>query len=144
VRKTVISDQLTERVEIWPSATPTTSRSAQETLKLIDRFNGIDMSLWNEMGSHYAQELTRVDDLGLLPILREMPLIAGNEVVGAGGVGTFDKHVVVRVAGHFKAARLGDNMAVVLDKLQQLLPDAPANMKVRTWEHARILLQDLF
>jgi hypothetical protein len=87
----------------------------REILKLINRFNGSDISLRNEMGSHQAHELTRVDDLGLLPELWEMPLIAGNEVVRARNVGAFDEHIVVRVAGHFKAARWGNDMAVILD-----------------------------
>jgi hypothetical protein len=50
-----------------------------------------------------ADELPRGDDFGLLPELRKMLLIAGNEVVSTGFVSAFQKYVVVRVARHFQA-----------------------------------------
>jgi hypothetical protein len=41
--------------------------------------------------------------LCLLPELRKIPLIAGDEVVGTGFVGATQTYVVVRVARHFQA-----------------------------------------
>jgi hypothetical protein len=34
----------------------------------------------------------------LFPKLRKMPLVASDEIVGAGSIGAFEKHVVIRVA----------------------------------------------
>jgi len=48
-----------------------------------------------------------------------MPLIACNEVVGTGFVGTFQKSVVIRITAHIQAVRRGDDMAMVLDELEQ-------------------------
>jgi hypothetical protein len=131
-------------VSVWPAHAIDSIATTREILKLIKRFNGSDISLRKQMGSQYAHELPRVDDLGFLPELWEMLLIAGNEVVRACSVGTFDEHIVVRVAGHFKAPRWGNDMAVTLDQLDQLLPEAPANIKVRARKHACIFLQDRF
>jgi hypothetical protein len=49
-----------------------------------------------------ADELPGGDDFGLLPELRKMLLIAGNEVVSTGFVSAFQKYIVVRVARHFQ------------------------------------------
>ena len=64
-----------------------------------------------------ADELPRCDDFGLLPELRKMLLIAGNEVVSTGFVSAFQEYVVVRVARHFQAVGRHDDMAAVLDEL---------------------------
>ena len=50
-----------------------------------------------------------------------MPLIAGNQVVCTRRIGAFEKHIVIRVTGDLKGARRSDNMAVVLDELQEVL-----------------------
>jgi hypothetical protein len=84
------------------------------------------------MRGSQTDELARSDDLGLFPELREMPLIASDEVIRVGGVGAFEKHIVVRVAADLKAARRGDDMAVVLDELQQPQSISAAYMEVRT------------
>jgi hypothetical protein len=44
-----------------------------------------------EMRGSQTDELARSDDLGLFPELREMPLIASDEVIRVGGVGAFEK-----------------------------------------------------
>jgi hypothetical protein len=44
-----------------------------------------------------TDELAGCDDLGLLPELWEVPLISGDEVVGACGVGAFKEYIVVRI-----------------------------------------------
>jgi hypothetical protein len=89
-----------------------------------------------------ADKLPRRYDLGFLPESREMPLIAGNQVVRARRIGAFDKHIVVRVAGDFKAARRTDNITVVLDELQQLLANPFADIQLWTRQHSRVFLQE--
>ena len=61
-------------------------------------------SLRDQVWSHDADELAGGDHLGFLPEPREMPLVAGHQVVGAGGIGAFQKLVVVRVLGHLECA----------------------------------------
>jgi len=46
-----------------------------------------------------------------------MPLIASNQVVGTRRIGTFEKHIVIRVSADFKAAGGRYDMAVILDEL---------------------------
>jgi hypothetical protein len=58
-------------------------------------------------------------------------LIAGDQVVGTGFVGAFQKYVVVRVAAHVQAARRSDDMAVVLDELEQLQAKPLADAQLR-------------
>jgi hypothetical protein len=50
-----------------------------------------------------ADELPRCDDFGLLPELRKMLPIAGNEVISTGFVSAFQEYVVVRVTRDFQA-----------------------------------------
>ena len=61
-----------------------------------------------------------------------MFLIACHQVVRFRGIGTFEKHIVIGVAGHFKATGRSDDMTVILDKLQQLLTKPLADMQLRT------------
>jgi hypothetical protein len=42
-------------------------------------------------------ELTCRDDLGALPVGRKVLLVAGDQVVGAGCIGTFEEDIVVQV-----------------------------------------------
>ena len=60
--------------------------------------------LTRPMRGHEANELAGCEYLCLLPEFRKMPLVPDNEVVRAGDIGAFDEHIVVRVAGYFKAA----------------------------------------
>jgi len=74
-----------------------------------------------------ANEFPGCYDFGFLPELREMLLIARDQVVRPGGIGTFQKYVVIGVGCNLKALRWSDDMTMVLDKLKQLLPEAFAN-----------------
>ena len=49
------------------------------------------------MGGHDADELARRDHLGSLPEPWEMPQVAGHQIVGARGVGTFHEFIIVGV-----------------------------------------------
>ena len=50
-----------------------------------------------EVRSYDAQELTRGDDLGVLPEGGEVALVARNQIVCTGGVGAFHEHVISRI-----------------------------------------------
>ena len=69
-----------------------------------------------------------------------MFLIAGNEVVRSRGVGAFQKHIVVGIAGDFQAPRRLDHMAMVFDELQQLPPHSLADTQLLAREYIRIFL----
>src|ERR1700733_2478723 len=81
-------------------------------------------------------------DFGFLPEFREMLLIARDQIVRAGNIGTFQKHIVVRVARNFKARRGTPEMTVVFYKLQQLLSKTLANLKFGTGKHITVFLKD--
>ena len=89
-----------------------------------------------------ADKLSCRYDLGFLPESREMPLIAGNQVVRARRIGAFEKHIVIGVRRDFKSAGGRHGMAVILDELQQLLANPFANNQLWTREHIRILFQN--
>jgi hypothetical protein len=48
------------------------------------------------MRSYNTQELTRSDDLGILPELWEVALVAGHQVLCTSGVGTLQESVIGR------------------------------------------------
>src|SRR5690349_1354472 len=74
-----------------------------------------------------ANEFSGRYDLGFLPESREMLLIARDQIVCAGSIGTLKEHVVLGVACDIQAEGRSDGIAVVFDELQQLLPETLAN-----------------
>jgi hypothetical protein len=56
--------------------------------------------------------------LGFLPEYRETFLISRNQIVRTSRIGRFEKHIVIGVAGHFKATGRSDDMAMLLNELQ--------------------------
>src|ERR1700677_1759023 len=94
------------------------------------------------MRRHKAEEFTRGDDLGLLPIPRKMFLISRNQIVRARSIRAFDKYIVVRIRCHFKPARGNNGIAPVLEELHQLEPKTPANPEFRPGKHLPVLLQN--
>ena len=89
-----------------------------------------------------ANEFSGRYDLGFLPESREMHLIARDQIVRAGSIGTFKEHIVVGVACDIQAAGGNDDVAVVFDELQQLLPEALANSQFRAAKNLVVFLQD--
>src|ERR1700691_2368296 len=61
-----------------------------------------------QMRRHQADELPRGDDFGVFPEAWKVPLVAGDEIVGACGVRTLQKFVVFRIAGKFQLVRGAD------------------------------------
>ena len=89
-----------------------------------------------------ANEFSGRYDLGFLPESREMLLIARNQIVRAGSIGTFKEHVVVGVACDMQAAGWNDGIAVVFDELQQLLPETLANAQFPATKDFAVFLQN--
>lgn len=94
------------------------------------------------MRSSQIDEFPWCDDFCLLPESREMFLIARYQVVGPGGISTFQKHVVIGVLRYIESPRRYHGVAVVLDKLKKLLPKALANMQFRACQHFGVFLKD--
>jgi len=68
-----------------------------------------------------------------------MLLIARDQIVRLGSIGTFKEHVVVGVACDIQAAGRNDGIAVVFDELQQLPPETLANSQFRGGQRLRCL-----
>jgi hypothetical protein len=56
------------------------------------------------MSARKANNSRVIYDLGFLPKSGKMLLIAGNQLVRTRRIGAFEKHIIIRVAGDFKAA----------------------------------------
>jgi hypothetical protein len=83
------------------------------------------------MRSRKSDKFARRYDLGFLPESWKVPLIARDQVVGAGSVGAFQEDIVVGIARDFKTPRSYDGVTVVPDELEQLLPEALADAELR-------------
>ena len=86
-----------------------------------------------------ADKFTRCDDLSLLPEFRKMPAISSDQVISPGFVGAFQKSVVVWIAAQIQAARWCDDMAAVLDELEQLQAEPLADAQLRACERTEHL-----
>ena len=84
-----------------------------------------------KMRSDDTEKLARADDLGVLPELWEMALIAGDQVVRAGGIGAFEENVIGGVGRDLKRAGRRDEMSPVVEELKKLMPEPFANMEFR-------------
>jgi len=71
-----------------------------------------------------------------------MLLVARHKIVRSGSIGTFQKYIVIGVACHFKVPVRSHGIAVVLDKLEQLLAKALANPEFRPGKYLTVFLQD--
>ena len=71
------------------------------------------------------------DDFGFLPEFWEMALIAGDQVVRAGGVGAFKENVIGGVGRDLNRAGGRHEMGPIFKELEKLLPEPFANMKFR-------------
>jgi hypothetical protein len=94
------------------------------------------------MGRGKVDELSRCYDFGFLPESREMSLITRHQVVRARRIGTLEEYVVVRIACNLQTSGWNNNIAVVLDELEQLLTEALANAKFRPGKHSVILREN--
>ena len=112
------------RLQVWQ--TPGNSRPddcqnfAEAVFAGCVALGGAGHVLWEQMGGHDGEEFAGGNHFGFLPELGEVALVAGDEVVGAGGVCAFEEDVVVRVRGDLQQARWCDDMGAVFEELEQL------------------------
>ncbi len=71
-----------------------------------------------------------------------MLLIASNQVICAGLIGAFQKHIVIGIVCNCEPPGRRCYMTALLDELHELLPKAAANLKFGTGQHLAILRQD--
>ena len=82
------------------------------------------------------------DNLRLLPILREVPLVAGHEIIGATGVGALDEDVVVGVLRHLKGAGRFHETCPMHDQIDDLPLNTLADSEFRTCQDVPVLCQN--
>ncbi len=78
-----------------------------------------------------ADQFAGADDFGFLPELWEMALIAGDQVVRAGGIGTLEENVIGGVGRDLKRPGGRHEMGPIFEELEKLLPESFAKMKFR-------------
>jgi hypothetical protein len=74
--------------------------------------------------------------------MREMALVAGDEVVGAGAIGGFKEAVVVGIGAYFETKGWVYEMAAIADELQQLQASTLADIELTAGEYSAILSED--
>jgi hypothetical protein len=89
-----------------------------------------------------ADEFAGSYDFGFLPELWEMALIAGDQVVRAGGIGAFEENIIGGVGGNLKRAGRRDEMSPVFEELKKLMPEPFANMEFSTRQNGTIFRED--
>ena len=90
------------------------------------------------MRSHDVDELARRDNLGSLPELWEMSLVAGHQIVRASRVATFQEFIIVGVFCDLQRSANSDRMRTVPDKLKKLLLESPADSQLWARQHCAI------
>jgi hypothetical protein len=83
-------------------------------------------------------KFARRNDLGLLPKCGKVAHIAGDEIVRAGLVGSFEEAIVIRIGTDFEASRWIDQVTAIAYQLQKLQPDALGDMKLWSRKHVAI------
>src|SRR2546427_13206841 len=79
-----------------------------------------------------ADKFAGVDDFGFLPELWEMALIAGDQVVRAGGIGAFEENVIGGGGRGLKGGGGGGGKGGVFEEEKKRLPEALLKMEVRS------------
>ncbi len=87
-------------------------------------------------------ELAGRDDFGFLPELGKMALVAGDEVVGTGGIGTFEEDIVGGIGSDLKGLRGRDEVGAVSDELKELNAEAFANEEFRARQDCAVFRKD--
>ena len=81
------------------------------------------------MRRYDTHEFTGSDDLGLFPEPWKMPLVAGNQVVSAGGVSALQEVVVVRIPGDLEPTHWVHKLRMILYELEKLLAKASSDLE---------------
>lgn len=95
-----------------------------------------------QMGRDETDKFTRSYDLRLFPEYREMPLIAGDQIVRASGIGTFQENVVIRIACDFESSSRSHKMTAIRNQLKHLLPKTFADSELPTGKNVAVLLEN--
>jgi hypothetical protein len=90
---------------------------------------GASTPLWDEMWSYDADEFAGSDYLSLFPESGKMPLVAGDQVVGAGGVGAFHELIVVGILRDLQPKCRSHELRPVPDELEKMLAKASTNLE---------------
>ena len=90
------------------------------------------------MRSYDVDEFVRRDNLGSLPELWEMSLVASHQIVRASRVGTFQEFIIVGVLCDLQRSSNGDRMRTVPDKLKKLLLESSADSQLWPRQHGAI------
>jgi hypothetical protein len=96
----------------------------------------------NQMRRNKTNEFSGSYDFGFLPKSRKMLLIARDQIIRTGNIGTFQKYVVIRIVCDVKAPGRSHEMTAVSDELQQLMSKTFANSEFRAGKHLAILRKD--
>ncbi len=91
------------------------------------------------MRRYDGDELAGCDDLGLFPEFWEMALVAGDQIVGAGGVGAFNKNVVVRIFRDPDRTCGGNELRSIFDELEKFVPKAASDFEFRAREDFTVI-----
>ena len=87
-------------------------------------------------------ELAGRDDLGFLPEFWKMALVAGYEIVSAGGIGTFKKDIVAGIKGDLKRLRGRNKVSAVLNELKELKAEPFPNAEFRARQDCPVFQKD--
>ncbi len=87
-------------------------------------------------------ELAGRDDLGFRPEFWKMALVAGYEIVSAGGIGTFEKDIVARINGDLKRLRGRNKVSAVLNELKELKAEPFPNAEFRARQDCPVFQKD--
>lgn len=90
------------------------------------------------MGGGEGDEFAGGDDFGLFPEWGEVAGVAGDEVVGAGGVGTFEEDVVGGVGGGCDTAGRVDEVGAFAEKVEELAAEGFADAEFGAGEDVAI------
>ncbi len=87
-------------------------------------------------------ELAGRDDLSFLPELGKMALVAGDEIVGTGGIGAFEEDIVAGVGSDLKGLRERDEVGAVSEELKELKAEPFANEEFRARQDCAVFRKD--
>jgi hypothetical protein len=100
------------------------------------------LGLREKVRSDDIEELSRRDDLCILPEFREITFISGDQVIGPRGVGALYENIVGWVTRDIREAWWEHVSRVIVDQLQELLPKPLPNSKLRTAKDPNIFVQN--
>ena len=92
------------------------------------------------MRRYKADKVVGRDNFRVFRERRKVLAISRDEIIGTGRIGTFHKDVVVRIARHLKPPGGDNQMAMVLDQLEQLKTQPSANGQFGTRQDIPIFL----